>query len=177
MSRSRPVSSTARSGSTSPSYGQPNTVDTYARTETFAARATGITSSNAASVSAIDLLTFFLLCVSDADRKTAISFIPAASAESSPRRFGTSALIRTPGGRCTPRATSAASASCGIHLGDTKLVISMSPDARADQRVDEAQLVGGRDLARLVLQAVARPDLVDRDLGRQLHGRVPIVEP
>jgi hypothetical protein len=57
--------------------------------------------------------------------------MPAASAVSSPRRFGTSALIRTPGGRCTPRATSPASASCGIHLGETKLVSSMwrMPDA------------------------------------------------
>ena len=92
----------------------------------FAARATGITSSNAASVSAIVLLTFFLLWVSEADRNTATSFMPEAIAVSRPRRFGTSALIRTPATRCTPRETSAASASCGIHFGDTKLVISMS---------------------------------------------------
>ena len=56
---------------------------------------------------------------------TAISRMPAASAASRPRLLGTSALIRTPGTRWTPRATSAESASCGIHLGDTKLVISM----------------------------------------------------
>jgi hypothetical protein len=37
------------------------------------------------------LLTFFLLWVSDADRKTANLRIPAFSAESSPCRFGTSA--------------------------------------------------------------------------------------
>ena len=101
-------------------------METYARTATLALSATGTTSSNAASVSAMVLFTFFLLCVSDADRNTAISFIPEARAVSSPRRFGTSALMRTPIGRCTPRATSAASASCGIHFGDTKLVISMS---------------------------------------------------
>jgi hypothetical protein len=35
-------------------------------------------------VAAMVLLTFFLLWVSDADRKTAISFMPAFSAESSP---------------------------------------------------------------------------------------------
>ena len=91
--------------------------------------------------------------------------MPDASAVSRPRRFGTSALIRTPGGAFTPRATSAASASCGIHFGDTKLVISIVADPGGDQRVDEADLVRGRHLARLVLQAVARADLVDRDLG------------
>ena len=37
------------------------------------------------------LLTFFLLWVSDADMNTAISFIPAAIAASSPWRLGTSA--------------------------------------------------------------------------------------
>ena len=89
---------------------------------------------------------------------------------SSPRRFGTSALIRTPAGRATPRATSAASASCGIHFGDTKLVISIARMPARDERVDEPDLVRGRDVARLVLQAVARADLVDRDLGWQLHG-------
>jgi hypothetical protein len=36
-------------------------------------------------------LTFFLLCVSDAERNTAISRIPAFTAESNPCRFGTSA--------------------------------------------------------------------------------------
>ena len=90
-----------------------------------------ITSSKAVRVSATVLLTFFLLCVSDTDMKTAISFMPLASAVSSPRRLGTSALMRTPGGRATPRETSAESASCGIHFGDTKLVISIEriPDA------------------------------------------------
>ncbi len=48
-------------------------------------------SRNAASVAAMVLLTFFLLCVSDADMKTATSFMPAAIAASSPCRFGTSA--------------------------------------------------------------------------------------
>ncbi len=41
-------------------------------------------SRNAASVWAIVLFTFFLLCVSDADMKTATSRIPAACAASSP---------------------------------------------------------------------------------------------
>jgi hypothetical protein len=93
---------------------------------TPAARAGPTTSANAVRVSAIVLLTFFLLWVSDADMNTAISRMPAASAVSSPRRFGTSALNRTPSRRPTPRATSELSASCGIHFGLTKLVISIA---------------------------------------------------
>jgi hypothetical protein len=84
------------------------------------------TSSNALSVSAMVLLTFFLLCVSDADRKTAISFMPAASAASRPLRLGTRHENVTPGGGRSARATSLASASCGIHLGFTNEVISIS---------------------------------------------------
>jgi hypothetical protein len=49
-------------------------------------------------------------------------------------------------------------------------------NSRRDQRVDEADLLAGRDLAGLVLQAVARPDLVDRGFGWQLHD-APIPEP
>src|SRR5690606_41498210 len=49
------------------------------------------TSSNAARVWAMDLLMFFLLWASDADRKTAISRMPAAMAASRPRRLGTRA--------------------------------------------------------------------------------------
>ena len=82
-------------------------------------------SSNAASVSATVLFTFFLLCVSLAEMKTAISFIPAALARSSPFALGHSALNVTPSGGFTCSATSSASASCGIHFGETKLVISM----------------------------------------------------
>ncbi len=72
------------------------------------------------------LLTLRLLWVSDADRNTAISRMPPSSADSSPRRLGTRAEKRTSGRRATWRATDTASASCGIHLGLTKLVISMA---------------------------------------------------
>jgi hypothetical protein len=41
--------------------------------------------------------------------------------------------------------------------------------AAVDQRGDERDLVGGRDVARLVLQAVAGPDLVHGDARRELH--------
>ena len=96
-----------------------------------ASRAGPMVSSNAASVSAIVLLMFFLLCVSLALMKTAISFIPASFARSRPRAFGQSALKATRGradgarAPSTNSASSSASASCGIHFGETKLVISI----------------------------------------------------
>ena len=72
------------------------------------------------------LLTFFLLCVSDADMKTATSRMPAAMRRVEPllvghqRRVDDARLARD-----APRDL-AASASCGIHFGLTKLVISMA---------------------------------------------------
>ena len=86
------------------------------------------------------LFTFFLLWVSDADRKTAISFIPAFSAASSPCRLGTSAEYTIPGLRLMRDATSTASASCGIHLGFTKLVISMAGRPVSDRASISATL-------------------------------------
>ena len=115
------------------------------------------------------LLMFFLLCVSDADMKTATSFMPAAIAASSPCRLGTSAEYDDARACARCRATtSPPSASCGIHFGLTKLVISMARRPVARQRVDERDLVVGRHEARLVLQAVARADLVERDVGWKL---------
>ena len=108
------------------------------------------------------LLTFFLLWVSDADRNTAISLMPAAMALSRPRRLGTRAENCTESRRLTPRATSDESASWGIHLGLTKLVISIRSRPVADRASIKAIFFGRGHLAGLVLQAVARSDLVDR---------------
>ncbi len=58
--------------------------------------------------------------------KTATSFMPDAIAASSPWRLGTSAEYTSPGLRTIRRDTSPPSASCGIHFGLTKLVISMA---------------------------------------------------
>src|SRR4051812_45734061 len=58
--------------------------------------------------------------------KTATSFMPDAIAASRPWRFGTSAEYARPGLRTIRRDTSPPSASCGIHFGFTKLVISMA---------------------------------------------------
>ena len=89
---------TAAFGSTSPSNGQPHTVDTYPRTRMPSARAMPATSSHTASVAATVLFTFFLLCVSLTEAKTATSRNPTARARPKPMAFGQSALNVTPGG-------------------------------------------------------------------------------
>ena len=119
------------------------------------------------------LFTFFLLCVSLALKKTAIS------AEARRERALEAARVRDEraegdagaAASSTP-ASSSASASCGIHLGETKLVISMRVRPASHERVDEAQLALDGDDRGLVLEAVARADLVDRhavgDVGEEV---------
>ena len=65
------------------------------------------------------------LNASDAALNTATSVAPTARARSYPCSFGTSTGYATPWRRWMPVKTSAASASCGIHFGLTKLVASM----------------------------------------------------
>jgi hypothetical protein len=91
------------------------------------ARARSSTRATPASDSAIERLTFLRLCVSDALRKTLISSMRSrcASALSSPRSFGTSTLTETSSGSAIASRTAAASASCGITSGRTKLVTSI----------------------------------------------------
>ena len=91
-----------------------------------------MTSSNARKVSSMVLFTFFLLWVSDAERKTAASTggggrarPRASSSRSSPFPLGTSARYWTPGRTGSRSTSSAESASAGIHFGETKLVASM----------------------------------------------------
>ncbi len=81
----------ARSGSTRPSYGHPQTVLRYARTKRLCFFAAGTISPKCSSDCAMVLLVFFRLCVSLADMKTATSRRPTATARSRPARFGTSA--------------------------------------------------------------------------------------
>ena len=61
-----------------------------------------------------------------------------------------------------PANTSAASAICGTHFGLTNADTSITGRPGGAQAIDERDLVGGRDERRLVLQAVARADFVDR---------------
>ena len=93
-----------------------------------------------------------------------------------PRR-GRARSGRAPGsGRRSPRAarrsSSSASASWGIARGETKLVASISRRPAATSSSMKRELVAGRDRRRLVLEAVARPDLVDPDVavGHRLAG-------
>ena len=93
------------------------------------------------SVSAIVLLTFFLLCVSDADMNTAISFMPDASAVSRPRAVRHERAHPHAGGR-----VHAARDLGGIRELRNPLRRHEARDldranARGDERVDEADLV------------------------------------
>ena len=91
------------------------------------ARARPSTRSSPLSDSSIERLTFLRLCVSDADRKTLISWKRSRcrSAFSSPRSFGISTESADVVGRIDRgRAPRAASASCGITSARTKLVTS-----------------------------------------------------
>src|SRR3954447_11054877 len=91
-----------------------------------ASRARPRTRSSPASDSSIERLTFLRLCVSEALRKTLISWKRSRrrSAFSSPFSFGISTEIATSSGGSMRSSTSSASASCGITSARTKLVAS-----------------------------------------------------
>ena len=104
-----------------------------------ASRARASTASMPASDSAIERLTFLLLCVSEADRNTLTSSnsgrsrsVPASCSSSRrvsafcrPRSLGISTDTLTAAGTSMDASTSRASASCGITSGRTKLVTSI----------------------------------------------------
>ena len=66
-----------------------------------------------------------------------------------------------------PARTAALSAICGTHFGLTKLVTSISRSPAACSRCTSSILTAGVDRLLLVLQAVARADVDERDAGRQ----------
>jgi hypothetical protein len=72
------------------------------------------------------MLMLRLLNVSDAAVKIAIDFTPASIARSSPRMLGTSTGYSTPGSFGMSRYTSAVSAICGTHFGETNAPASMT---------------------------------------------------
>ena len=95
----------------------------------------------------MDLFTFLLLWVSEAERKTAASTCAAgralpraASSRSSPFPFGTSATYCTPGRTGSRSTSSAESASAGIHLGETKLVASIRVSPASTRAATRASL-------------------------------------
>src|SRR5688500_12199681 len=123
---SRRAIAKTRSGGTWPSYGQPKATEITPSQRSPSARARAITRSSPLSDSSIERLTFSRLCVSEAERKTLISWKRSRwrSAMSSPRSFGISTDRATPAGGSIAASTSPASASCGITSGRTKLVTS-----------------------------------------------------
>ena len=126
-------------------------------------RAWPSTRSRPTSDSRIERLTFLRLWVSDADRKTLISWKRPwlTSAFCRPRSLGISTETETSSGRSIAASTSSASASWGMTSARTKLVDLDAPQAGAHERVDEPHLVVGGDDLGLVLEAVARTDLAD----------------
>ena len=62
--------------------------------------------------------------------------------------------------------TSAVSAICGTHLGETKAPASIDGQAGVGEALDQLDLDRGRDDGLLVLQPVARADFDDPDAVR-----------
>ena len=104
--------------------------------------------------------------VSLAATNTATSSACAASAASNPFMLGVSTGYRTPGLRRMRVITSAASAICGTHFGETNAVASTAGNPAARERVDQRNLDVGRHDRLFVLQAVARPDFDQTDRRR-----------
>ena len=124
-SRRCPAIWATRSGATSPSYGQPNAVDTMASTGTSAPCASSTSSRAPTSDSATLRRTFFRLWVSLADTTSSSSSAFAASASSAPFGFGTSAVYTTPGRRLMRAITSSEPAMGGIASARTNDAASM----------------------------------------------------
>ncbi len=107
--------------------------------------------------------------------KTATCRSPFSSARSRPRSLGTSTGSRERGvaevGRPARSTSSAASASCGTQRGCTKLVASTTGRPASSRRRTNSAFVAVGHQRRLVLQAVAGADLVDRHPRRAGPGR------
>ncbi len=126
-SANRSARSSTRFSSILPSYGQPKDVAMTAAHFSPSARIRPTMTSLSAIVSSTVRLTFFLLCVSDADTKTATSWKRwrTFSALSSPLLFGTRTMSDTSSGTSMLSSTCTPSASCGITSGRTKLATSI----------------------------------------------------
>ena len=105
------------------------------------ARAAATTGAKRARLSAIELLMFFRENDSDAAPNTATSCAPAAAAASKPCMFGTSTGYATPGLRRMRAITSALSAICGTHFGDTNAVASTAGRPASDRRSISSTLI------------------------------------
>ena len=132
---------------TAPSHGSPKHIETYARTSSPAARARATTGSNIANCPSRDELRFFCAKVSVALAKIAMWLTPASRARSRPRSLGTRTgrgVRPSSGSRAT---SSAASASCGTHVGWTKLVASTIGSPAAMSRWTNSALISTGTIA------------------------------
>ena len=111
----------------------------------------------------------FWLCVSLALRKTAISgMLRGERALEARARSGHSALKVTPSSGCelAGQLVGVGELRDPARRDEARDLDALEPGG--DQRLDQAQLAHGADRGRLVLQPVARADLVDRDAIRKV---------
>ncbi len=87
----RPAVATTRCTGTSPSYGQPQAVDTMTWQVAPRSCARAMIAAMSSRDSAVERFTFLRLCVSEADTTASISVTPLSRARPAPRRLGTSA--------------------------------------------------------------------------------------
>ena len=138
--RARPATDTTRLTGTSPSYGQPQAVDTMTCTVAPRSWATEMISAISSSDCPVERFTFLRLCVSEAETTASSSVKPASRARRAPRRFGTRAEYLTDGARTARFHTSSASAICGIAEGRTNDTASIRRTPVADSRSSSATL-------------------------------------
>ena len=122
--------------------------DVAAHARRRAARAASTTGAKRSRLSAIEQLMFFCEKISEAAPNTATSSAPAASAASKPLQVRHQHRIARRRACARMRAsTSAASAICGTHFGETKDVASIAGKPGVGERVDQRDLDVGRDVA------------------------------
>src|SRR4051812_42245961 len=123
--RTRATMPATRSGSMSPSKGQPKLVATITSRVAPASCTSGISLAMSSSDSPVDRLRLRRLCVSLAETTTSISRKPAARARSAPRVFGMSDEYLMSGFFVIAAQTASASAICGIAFGCTNETASI----------------------------------------------------
>ena len=114
------------SSSTAPSIVQPKAVDRLTEKWMLAAFAISATARISPIISACDLRTFLIECVSDIEKGIDIPCTPASAARTAPCALGTSATTFRPLMVFANATISAVSAICGNSEGGTKLPTSIS---------------------------------------------------
>ena len=130
-----------------------------------------------ASCSSIPQFTFLRLCVSLAEMKHRrhLARRPPRGSARSPARSAPARCRPTSGKTGSVAASSSASASCGIHFGETKEVTSIRRRPASARRVTSSRLLAVGTVVGLVLEPVAGSDLVDEHVGRGARHLLPVV--